>query len=344
MAMAMGRRARRRARRHAAAGREAEITLAMLSSDLQLKIFSELDPGDAVAFSSASSELRALTQAEWQQLRAGYHLQTISKLLFDTGVYAEGRDKVAAITATWKLRRPPWLLPPAQRYASPWNFGPWMRARVLLWEDHEGGLHVTVAKTVSQRVIRAPRAAPTHHVRASRHRLQEEPPLHLSVATHNFVERGDSEVEVVVGEVWSRCGRGAVEQQTEVCNFRCSALRDLFMQSLRDGALSLPARGLRQGRRRRPPACPLPAPHVATSLRNGDDRRLTPRFLPCTEDLRIILRGRIMTPLPPGMLVELVKHVKKEQGWASTVSSLLTNLWAHLRAYLWGLGLRGGGL
>ena len=88
-------------------------------------------------------------------------------------------------------------------------------------------------------------------IRASRHRLQEEPPLHLSVATHNFVERGDSEVEVVVGEVWSRCGRGAVEQQTEVCNFRCSALRDLFMQSLRDGALSLPARGLRQGRRRR---------------------------------------------------------------------------------------------
>ena len=75
-----------------------------------------------------------------------------------------------------------------------------------------------------------------------------------------------------------------------------------------------------------------------------DDRRLTPRFLPCTEDLRIILRGRIMTPLPPGMLVELVEHVKKEQGWASTLSSLLTNLWAHLRAYLWGLGLRGGGL
>ena len=161
-------------------------------------------------------------------------------------------------------------------------------------------------------------------IRASRHRLQEEPPLHLSVATHNFVERGDSEVEVVVGEVWSRCGRGAVEQQTEVCNFRCSALRDLFMQRLRDGALSLPARGLRQGRHRRPPACPLPAPHVAPSLRNGDDLRLTPRFLPCTEDLRIILRGRIMTPLPPGMLVELVKHVKKEQGWASTLSSLLT--------------------
>ena len=39
------------------------------------------------------------------------------------------------------------------------------------------------------------------------HRLQEEPPLHLSVATHNFVERGDSEVEVVVAEVWARCGR-----------------------------------------------------------------------------------------------------------------------------------------
>ena len=132
------------------------VSVVALPNELLQHIFSQLcnvlDPGDAVAFSSASSELRALTQAEWQQLRAGYHLQTISKLLFDTGVYAEGRDKVAAITATWKLRRPPWLLPPAQRYASPWNFGPWMRARVLLWEDHEGGLHVTVAKTVSQRV------------------------------------------------------------------------------------------------------------------------------------------------------------------------------------------------
>ena len=184
-------------------------------------------------------------------------------------------------------------------------------------------------------------------MRASRHRLQEEPPLHLSVATHNFVERGDSEVEVVVAEVWARCGTGVVELQTEVCNFRGCALRDLFMQRLRDGALSLPARGLRQGRRRRRPSRLPPTPshlHVAPSLRDGDDRRLTPRFLPCTEDLRIILRGRIMTPLPPGMLVELVEHVKKEQGWASTLSSLLTNLWAHLRAYLWGLGLRAGGL
>ena len=84
------------------------MALAALSGDEQRIIFGQLcntlDPGIAVAFGSTNSELRALTQAEWQQLRAGYHLQTISKLLFDTGVYAERRDKVAAITATWSRR------------------------------------------------------------------------------------------------------------------------------------------------------------------------------------------------------------------------------------------------
>ena len=52
------------------------MALAALSGDEQLVIFSRLcnvlDPGVAVAFASASSELRELTQAERQQLKANY--------------------------------------------------------------------------------------------------------------------------------------------------------------------------------------------------------------------------------------------------------------------------------
>ena len=52
---------------------EAEMALAKLSGDLQRIIFSHLsnvlDPGAAVAFSSASSELRALTRSAGSQDR-----------------------------------------------------------------------------------------------------------------------------------------------------------------------------------------------------------------------------------------------------------------------------------
>ena len=52
------------------------MALAALSGDEQCVIFSQLcnvlDTRVAVAFSSASSELRALTQAPRQQLRADY--------------------------------------------------------------------------------------------------------------------------------------------------------------------------------------------------------------------------------------------------------------------------------
>ena len=54
--------------------------LAALSGDEQCIIFSQLcnalDAGIAVAFSSTSSELRALTQAPRQQLRADYEVAT----------------------------------------------------------------------------------------------------------------------------------------------------------------------------------------------------------------------------------------------------------------------------
>ena len=126
------------------------------------------------------------------------------------------------------------------------------------------------------------------------------------MATHSFEESGDCTVSVFADGQLTRA---------EVCSFAGStALRDLFLQRLRDGP------------------------------RDGDDRRLTPMLWPCVSDLRKMLSGPIMTPLPPGMLVELVKHAKKELGWAFTASFLLTHSWAHLRAYLWGLGLRGGGL
>ena len=56
------------------------MALATLSGDEQCIIFSQLcnvlDPGVAVAFGSASSELWALTQAERQQLRADYEAAT----------------------------------------------------------------------------------------------------------------------------------------------------------------------------------------------------------------------------------------------------------------------------
>ena len=145
MATAIGRRARRRVRRRAGAGREAEITLATLSCDLQLKSFSELcdvrDPGSAVACSSASSELRALTRAECQQLRPDDTDPTLKTLYFDTCAYVEGRTKVAAITAHCRTS------------SSSWTYGPWKRARVLLWDDHNDELLVTVAKSVSQRFL-----------------------------------------------------------------------------------------------------------------------------------------------------------------------------------------------
>ena len=52
------------------------MALAALSGDEQLVIFSRLcnvlDPGVAVAFASASSELWALTQAPRQQLQADH--------------------------------------------------------------------------------------------------------------------------------------------------------------------------------------------------------------------------------------------------------------------------------
>ena len=56
------------------------MALAALSGDEQRIIFSQLcnplDPGVAVAFSSASNELRTLTQAERQQLQADYEAAT----------------------------------------------------------------------------------------------------------------------------------------------------------------------------------------------------------------------------------------------------------------------------
>ena len=52
------------------------MALAALSGDEQLVIFCQLcnvlDPGFAVAFSSASNELRELTQAPRQQLQADH--------------------------------------------------------------------------------------------------------------------------------------------------------------------------------------------------------------------------------------------------------------------------------
>ena len=52
------------------------MALAALSGDEQLVIFSRLcnvlDPGVAVAFASASNELRELTQAPRQQLQADH--------------------------------------------------------------------------------------------------------------------------------------------------------------------------------------------------------------------------------------------------------------------------------
>jgi hypothetical protein len=58
----------------------AAMALAALSGDEQCIIFSQLcnalDAGIAVAFSSTSSELRALTQAPRQQLRADYEVAT----------------------------------------------------------------------------------------------------------------------------------------------------------------------------------------------------------------------------------------------------------------------------
>ena len=54
----------------------AAMALATLSGDEQCIIFSQLcntlDPGIAVAFGSASSELRTLTQALLQQLKADH--------------------------------------------------------------------------------------------------------------------------------------------------------------------------------------------------------------------------------------------------------------------------------
>jgi len=63
------------------------MALAELSGDAQRIIFSQLcnplDPGVAVAFSSTSSELRELTQAPRQQLKADYKAAT--RLSFKLG-------------------------------------------------------------------------------------------------------------------------------------------------------------------------------------------------------------------------------------------------------------------
>ena len=63
---------------HRARGRRAAMALSKLSGDEQCIIFSQLcntlDPGVAVAFSSASSELRALTHALLQQLRSDHEV------------------------------------------------------------------------------------------------------------------------------------------------------------------------------------------------------------------------------------------------------------------------------
>eukprot|EP00964_Phaeocystis_antarctica_P160406 scaffold131973_cov72-Phaeocystis_antarctica.AAC.1 len=62
--------------RVAAPAPRAAMALAALSGDEQCIIFSQLcnvlDPGVAVAFSSTNSELRVLTQAQRQQLRADH--------------------------------------------------------------------------------------------------------------------------------------------------------------------------------------------------------------------------------------------------------------------------------
>ena len=108
----------------------------------------------------------------------------------------------------------------------------------------------------------------------SRHRLQEERSLYLRVATHSFVENGDCGVMVVED--------GLSPARVELFSFAGStALRDLFLQRLRDGP------------------------------RDGDDRRLTPMPWPCFVELREMLSRPIIMPLPPGMLVALVKHVKE---------------------------------
>ena len=121
------------------------MALAARSGDEQLVIFSQLcnvlDPGAAVAFGNASSELRALTRAECQQLRPDNTKPTLKTLYFDTCAYKEGRTKVAAIT----------LL--ARTSSSSCTYGPWKRARVLLWDDHNDELLVTVAKSVSRRFL-----------------------------------------------------------------------------------------------------------------------------------------------------------------------------------------------
>ena len=69
------------------------MALATLSGDEQCIIFSQLcnvlDPGVAVAFGSASSELWALTQAERQQLRADYEAATALCLRIPIEAHAE---------------------------------------------------------------------------------------------------------------------------------------------------------------------------------------------------------------------------------------------------------------
>ena len=130
----------------------------------------------------------------------------------------------------------------------------------------------------------------------SRHRLQEERSLHLRVATHSFLESGDCAVSVIED------GQSA---QAEVCSFAGSAaLRDLFLQRLRDGP------------------------------RDGDDSCLTPMMWPCVADLRKML-SRPMPRLPPGMLVELTRAVAPElAGGLSTASAGEETLWGSLRAAL----------
>ena len=66
--------------RRAVRARRAAMALAALSGDEQRIVFTQLcnvlDPGVAVAFGSINSELRALTPALLQQLRADYEVAT----------------------------------------------------------------------------------------------------------------------------------------------------------------------------------------------------------------------------------------------------------------------------
>ena len=78
------------------------MALAALSGDEQCIIFSQLcntlDPGIAVAFGSASSELRTLTQALLQQLKAD-HEAAAAHLCLKVGMRSCKELREAKVTA-----------------------------------------------------------------------------------------------------------------------------------------------------------------------------------------------------------------------------------------------------